>query len=533
MSNWQAIQLYDLVLRGHWIMDREGRARHSAHFWMDELVRWVRAAHDLAPHNGKRGRTHVIILGSVAEPLLVHAGYALRDHQQARGRVLLSHNGQHVALTGRMIALDLDAALAPWSPDPVRDAPAVVPRTDRSRARTRRYGSASPELGAPAAAARPRRWPSRGSPLHDATAPASGPGGAAPPSPPRGPGRQSSDSRFSCSGGGGSHSRSTSSVLSSRASSSDTSLGSGANSSPGADGPAPPAAFHSPGASLLRARRATVGGTSDKHMHKGRPVLTRLYRGDGSFGPFAKFLHEYNGWPPRLCSNYGHLRSPLAETEGGVRYFVEKLARARYTNERVPFQRNTGEELTDSLGTPLSWVPVVNKDPPQFDGKTSIALFRINARLVHYDLMWLDLGHDDGNKLPMAWFDWHTPRRARGRGDPNDRLLPPPGPGWDEDSPYTRLDLDVCGEATFHHGPGPRYLGHGANVHCDHFVSTILDGFMNTDGDSTAPGDSPSLGLGDDSSDDSSDASPASAGPSPLVLALSSSSSFSGDAGDL
>ena len=96
-----------LVLRGHWIVVKAGCARRSAHFWMDELVYWVRAARYLAPHNGERERTHIIISGLVAEPLLVRTGYALGDHQQARRRVLLSHDGRHIALIGHMTALDL------------------------------------------------------------------------------------------------------------------------------------------------------------------------------------------------------------------------------------------------------------------------------------------------------------------------------------------------------------------------------------------------------------------------------------------
>ena len=68
---------------------REGRARHSVHFWMAELTHWVRAARSLVPHNGERTRTQVIIAEAVTEPLLVRAGYTLGGHQQARGRVLL------------------------------------------------------------------------------------------------------------------------------------------------------------------------------------------------------------------------------------------------------------------------------------------------------------------------------------------------------------------------------------------------------------------------------------------------------------
>ena len=91
---------------------------------------------------------------------------------------------------------------------------------------------------------------------------------------------------------------------------------------------------------------------------------------------------------------------------------------------------------------------------------------------------------------------------------------PPPGPGWGADSHYTRLDLDVRGGATFHHGPRPHYLGRGVTVHCDDFVSTILDGFMSVDGDSTALGDLPPLGPDDGLSDGSSDdSSTTSAGP--------------------
>ena len=90
-------QAYDLVLRGHWIVNREGRARHSVHFWMAELTHWVRAARSLAPHNGERTQTQVIIAEAVTEPLIVRAGYALGDHQKARGRVHMSHDGRHVA----------------------------------------------------------------------------------------------------------------------------------------------------------------------------------------------------------------------------------------------------------------------------------------------------------------------------------------------------------------------------------------------------------------------------------------------------
>ena len=97
------------------------------------------------------------------------------------------------------------------------------------------------------------------------------------------------------------------------------------------------AVFHSPSLGLLQACRANIGGTSDERMHKGHPFLTRPYRGDGRFGSFVKFLCKYSGWPPRLRSNYGHLRSPLAETEADVRYFVKTLTRARYTTEPVPF----------------------------------------------------------------------------------------------------------------------------------------------------------------------------------------------------
>ena len=277
-------------------------------------------------------------------------------------------------------------------------------------------------------------------------------------------------------------------------------------------------------------------GALDERTYEGCPVVTRPYCGDGSLGPFTKFLHEYSEWSPRLRSNYGHLRSPIAKSDSGVCYFVETLDRARFTDECVPFQRNTAEELTYSLGTHLSWVPTVNTDHlPQFDSETNIGPFRIYARLVHYDLMWLRLGHNDGNKGAMVWFDWHIPRRGRGGGDPDDRFPPSSGPGRDEDSPYMRLDLDVHGGATFHHGPRPHYPGRGAVVYCDDFVSTNLSKFVDTDisSDSTAPGDTPPLGLGDDLSGDSSDASTVSAGPPPLVPAPSSSSSSSGDESDL
>ena len=50
-------RVYDLVLRGHWIVDGEGRARHSAHFWMADLTHWVRAARGLA-HTTASAREH-------------------------------------------------------------------------------------------------------------------------------------------------------------------------------------------------------------------------------------------------------------------------------------------------------------------------------------------------------------------------------------------------------------------------------------------------------------------------------------------
>ena len=163
-------------------------------------------------------------------------------------------------------------------------------------------------------------------------------------------------------------------------------------------------------------------------MHEGRPVLTRPYRGDGSFGPFVNFLHRYSGWPPRLRSNYGKLRSPIAETEAGVRYFVETLDRARHTTEHVPFQRNTGEELTDSLDTPLSWVPVLNTDPPAYDGEENIEHFRIYARPIRHNPMWLGLGHDDGTSYRTPGLTGTC--RVRGGGGGWRPRRPFPGRLW-------------------------------------------------------------------------------------------------------
>ena len=74
---------------------------------MAELTHWVRVARGLTPHNGELTRTHVVLAAAVTEPLLVRACYGLGDHQQARGRVLTSHDGRHVALTGRMTVMDL------------------------------------------------------------------------------------------------------------------------------------------------------------------------------------------------------------------------------------------------------------------------------------------------------------------------------------------------------------------------------------------------------------------------------------------
>ena len=286
------------------------------------------------------------------------------------------------------------------------------------------------------------------------------------------------------------------------------------------------AVFHSPSSGLLQARRANIGGTSDERMHEGRPVLTRPYRGDGRFDSFVNFLHKYSGWPPRLCSNYGHLRSHFAETEAGVRYFVETLARACYTTEPVPFQHNTGEERTDLLGTPISWVPVVNTDPPPY--LRQWGEHRALPRLRPPGSPQSDVAgfgtrcwHRDGTRLVRLARATPGPGGRRSR-----RPFPDPfGPGWGADSPYTRLNLDTCGGATFHHEPRPRYTGHGNTIHCNSIVSTVLDGFVSADDNSTVPADLPQLGPDnssfDGSFDDSSTTStaPPTPGPGP-VLAL-------------
>ena len=70
-----------LVMRGHWIVSSAGLARHSGHFWAEELVHWIKTAPDNASHNNARGRTQVVLAIPLVKSLLKQAGYMLGDAQ--------------------------------------------------------------------------------------------------------------------------------------------------------------------------------------------------------------------------------------------------------------------------------------------------------------------------------------------------------------------------------------------------------------------------------------------------------------------
>ena len=141
---------------------------------------------------------------------------------------------------------------------------------------------------------------------------------------------------------------------------------------------------------------------------------------------FVHFLHKYVDRPPDLGSGHdGDLE--LRSSEARACFFADTLSRARRAHSQggpwppgVPFLRNSGEQLVDSGGTYLSWVPTLRTNPrspmpPPYEQ-------RVKATLMHMDICWCGLSMPYGHLL--------APRRAprwletfREQGPPR-----PPGP---------------------------------------------------------------------------------------------------------
>ena len=111
----------------------------------------------------------------------------------------------------------------------------------------------------------------------------------------------------------------------------------------------------------------------------------------------------------------------------------------------MPFRKNTGEELTDSFGTYLSWIPTLRTDPPTPLGQGNERY--VKRRLMHKDICWCGLSGAWGN--PMSWHPGGLP--AEDRKSNNKETPAPPGPGWARGDRFTRTDFLRNGLDPQHH----------------------------------------------------------------------------------
>ena len=135
-------------------------------------------------------------------------------------------------------------------------------------------------------------------------------------------------------------------------------------------------------------------------------------------------------------------------------YFTSRLALTRMVHtiggswNKIPFQRNTGEELQHE-GEYLSWVP-----SPRGNRPLVMPPAVLRHTLFYRELTWMGVSFGASNTHSWHFGDLTTPFASPPHD--NNSKPGPTGPGWQDGDSYTRCNYGADGDVTtYHTGLGP------------------------------------------------------------------------------